>query len=246
MQIACDSCGATIPAADMNLQTLVARCRRCDSVFSFGGRITGGAAPAPRRRTPLPRGLKVEAGEPPLPSEPTNRTAARSDRGPLVITRRWFSPLHVFMLFFCLFWDGFLVLWYSIAVEGGAPVEMILFPLIHVGVGVGLTYSTLAGFLNRTVIRVADGMLSIRHGPLPWMGNRTIPTSDLRQLYIRRRVYRGKNGTSTKWELRADTTDDVTVKLLAGMASRDQAEYIEWAIEEHLGIEDDPRYSDGG
>lgn len=244
MQLTCDSCGAAIPAEDMNLSTLMAKCRRCDSVFSFGGRVAGGFAPPPRRRPPLPSGLKVESGEPPLPSEPTYRTAPSSDRGPLVITRRWFRFVHVFTLFFSLFWSALLAGWYQSAIAGGAPVEMLFFPILHVSVGVGLFYSSIAGMINRTIIRVADGMLTIRQTPLPWFGNRSIPVNDLRQLYVRRRIHRNKNGTYSRWELLADTKDDATIKLLSSLDDRDQAEYIEWAIEEHLGIEDDPSYAE--
>ncbi len=38
---------------------------------------------------------------------------------------------------------------------------MILFPLLHVGIGAGLTYYTLAGFLNRTIVEVSHEGLTI-------------------------------------------------------------------------------------
>jgi hypothetical protein len=244
VQLTCDSCGAEVPADDMNLSTLTAKCRRCDSVFSFGGRLAGGFAPPPRRRPPLPSGLKVESGAPALPSEPTYRTAPAIDPGPLVITRRWFRFLHLYTLFFAIVWNAILAAWYQSALAGDAPLETLVFPILHVAVGVGLAYSSIAGLINRTVIRVAGGMLTIRHAPLPWRGRRSVPVVDLRQLYVRRRVHRGKNGAYTTWDLLADTKDDSTVKLLSGSSDREQAEYIEWAIEQHLGIEDDPRYAE--
>ncbi len=239
MKLSCESCGALIPADDINLERLVAKCRHCDSVFSFDGRLAGRVAP--RRRPPLPKGLAIEKGEPPLPSEPTYRTAPVAERGPLEITRRWFRPHHLGLLFFCVFWDGFLVVWYSLGSLMHVPLLFFIFPLLHVAVGLGLTYSTLAGLVNRTFIGVADGSLSIRHAPLPWFGNRSIPVEHLRQLYVRDRVSRGQSGNSTtRWELLAETGDDRTLELVTGLPDRDQAEYLEWAIEEHLGIEDEP------
>jgi hypothetical protein len=66
----------------------------------------------------------------------------------LKIRRRWFSLKYVPLAFFCVAWDAFLVFWYAMALgEKGAPWIMVVFPIAHVAVGLGLTYSTLAGFL---------------------------------------------------------------------------------------------------
>lgn len=35
MKIHCPSCNAAIPAADIHLETAMAKCRQCDAVFSF-------------------------------------------------------------------------------------------------------------------------------------------------------------------------------------------------------------------
>src|SRR5690606_5247899 len=77
--------------------------------------------------------------------------------GGLVFTRRWFQPVFLFLAFFCLMWDGFLVVWYGIAfatlgTAKGPGLMMFVFPLIHVAVGVGLTYYTICGFFNRTEV----------------------------------------------------------------------------------------------
>ena len=240
MRISCDSCGAPIPAGDVNIERLVAKCRRCDSVFAFGSRL--GHAPAPRVRPPLPRGIRIESGEPPLPREGGYRSAPSAERGPLVISRRWFRMHHVFMLFFTIFWDGFLVVWYSTGIASGAPLEMLLFPLLHVAVGIGITYGVLMGLINRTTIRVEAGTLTVRHGPLPWFGNLTIDATRLRQLYLRRQNHRTKNGGSySTWRVLAETDTLEALPIVGKLHDRDQAEYIEWAIEGHLGIEDDAR-----
>lgn len=238
VQLFCKSCGSPVPAADVHLERLVAKCRRCNAVFAFGAHL-GRAAPAPRRRPPLPRGLRVESGEPPLPAEGGYRTAAVRERGPLVITRRWFRPLHLFLLVFAMVWDGFLVSWYAAVARTGGSIEM-LFPLLHVAAGVAVTYAAVTGLVNRTVLRVEGGKLSVRHGPLPWIGNVEIETARLRQLYVRRRMHHTKNGTYYTWSVQADTDDFETITLLARLHDREQAEYIEWAVEAHLGIEDDP------
>jgi len=102
------------------------------------------------------------------------------EAGGLTLVYAWFRPMYVFLLFFCIFWDGFLVFWYRTALAHPSPGSIALwFPLIHVGVGVGITYSTIAGFLNRTRVSVDAGEVTIRHGPVPWIGNRKIPAAAL-------------------------------------------------------------------
>jgi hypothetical protein len=244
MQLSCASCGAKIPAADVSLERLVAKCRQCDAVFSFAANV-GRAASPPQARPPLPPGIRIEKGEPPLPDSPTYRSVGRPhDPGPLVITRRWFQFHHLFLLFFCIAWDSFLVFWYTVGAASGGPWIMFVFPLAHVAVGVGLTYSTVAGLLNRTTIRVADGVLEVKHGPIPWRGNLRVPVAALRQLYLRTTTHRGKNGVSHTWDVRAETEDQASIALVSKLPRRDQAEYIEWAIEQHLGIEDQPGYDE--
>ena len=55
------------------------------------------------------------------------------------IVRRWFGPQVIFMTLFAVAWDVFLVFWYSMA-GGSGNLMMLLFPLIHVAVGIGITY----------------------------------------------------------------------------------------------------------
>lgn len=244
MQLSCASCGAKIPAADVSLARLVAKCRQCDVVFSFAANV-GRAASPPQARPPLPSGIRIEKGEPPLPDSPTYRSVGKPrDSGSLVITRRWFQFYHLFLIGFTIAWNSILMLWYAIGFTSDAPWMMLVLPLAHVAVGVGLTYSTLAGLLNRTTIRVADGMLEVKHGPIPWRGNVRVPVAALRQLYLRRTEHRGESGVSHTWDVRAETEDEASIALVSRLSQREQAEYIEWAIEQHLGIEDHPGYDE--
>jgi hypothetical protein len=155
----------------------------------------------------------------------------------LRILRRWFSAKVFGLLFFCLFWDGFMVVWFSIAIKQRIW-PMAAFGSIHGLVGVGLTYFTLAGFLNTTTITVINGLLQIRHAPMPVPGNRQIKADSLRQLYTNRIVHHGKNGTSISYELRAQTNDGRDEKVLGNLDSENQSLFIEQEIEEFLGIKD--------
>jgi hypothetical protein len=153
---------------------------------------------------------------------------------------RWFSPGFIFLAIFALFWDGFLVFWYSIATSQEAPLMMLLFPVVHVAVGIGVTYTALAGFYNRTLVCVGGGKLTIRHTPLPWPGNRELQAADLTQLYSEERIIRSRNGVQLKYQLNAITRENRKVALLRNLTAPDQVRFLERTIEESLGITNAP------
>jgi len=162
------------------------------------------------------------------------------DHGTYVeIVRRWFGPMTLAMTVFVLDWNGFLAAWYGAATEGGGLVEL-LFPIGHVGVGVGLTYWVVAGWINKTRIMIGDGLVGVRHGPIPWFGNRDFELADLAQVYVIERTHTSKNGTSTSYELRAMTKAGRDVKLASGFKRSEEALYLEHLIEKHAGIVDRP------
>jgi len=243
MNLACMKCGQAIVAEDINLDRLLAKCRHCNTVFDFSAQLgRGEGTGAPEARTlqrrraavPLPPGLRVLDDETSAAGQPYRIGASRPTV--LRIERRWFSASrHVFMLFFCIAWDAFLVFWYSHATKGGWL--FVVFPIAHVAVGVGMTYSVLAGFLNRSIISVDGEGLSVRHGPLPWRGNRTIPRASLAQLFCEHVVSQSSDGTSNSYHLSA-IVDGKKIRLLSNLAAPDQALYVEQRIEERLGIVD--------
>ncbi|MFC5528700.1 hypothetical protein [Cohnella yongneupensis] len=157
--------------------------------------------------------------------------------GELVISRRWFSSKVFFLLFFAIFWDVFLFSFYKQLLSGDSvPTMAALFPLLHVGVGIGITYSVITGFVNKTVISVSPDLLGIRHTPLPWRGNRTLHRSDFIQLYVEE--VRQKNSVS--YRLNAVLNNHKKLKLLSGIYDRSQAVFFEKEIEKYMGIQDEP------
>ena len=229
MQINCKQCGHEIPAADVNIDALIAKCSVCNAVFGFADDVDKGEASRGRR----PRRAKV-----PLPPRFSVNETGRG----LQIVHRWWRPMFIFLAFFCVMWFGFLAAWYAMAMATESPVFFLLFPLIHVAIGIGLGYFTLAGFVNRTVIDVNGQALRIRHGPLPWFGNRTIPSDSLDQLYVIRRAHsaRQTHGTQFSYDVRAVNKRGEQLKVLEHLAEPEQALYIEQAVEDRLGIENLP------
>src|SRR5258706_16415190 len=72
----------------------------------------------------------------------------------LEIIRKWFGKQFIFLTAFAIFWDGFLFFWYSNAVTRGNLVAL-LFPVLHLGVGFGLTYYVIAVWFNRSTFMSA-------------------------------------------------------------------------------------------
>jgi hypothetical protein len=225
MQLHCRSCGKPIPAQDVNIELGIAKCLACNAVFNFLDEVKPG--PGVRPRVGLPKRFTVENWGPEL-----------------VITRRWFSHKVWFLMFFCTFWDGFLVMWYSMAFRelfagkmGGMIWVMILFPLLHVAAGVGLTYFAASLLVNRTTIRVAVGQLTVRHSPLPWPGNCQLFTTDIKQLFCIETHTRGHH-YNVSYSVMALKQDDTRVSLVNTLEELDQAVFIEQQVELHLKIPD--------
>ncbi len=243
MKIDCPECCAHILAEDLDLPTSMAKCRNCNSVFSFAEKMRAppafGIPPQASRdkmRAPRPDGLQIqETGF--NPAEPGYRDAPHKG-GSITVTRRWFAPQFIFFAFFCVAWDGFLFFWYSnvIGSPGPVPFIMAIFPIAHVAAGVGLTYYTIAGFLNSTTIRLDASSLTVRHAPLPWKGNHNVPREDIKQLYCEHEVSQGKNGPNHSYYLSAVLVNESKVRLASMPA--DQARYIEELLEERLGVVD--------
>ena len=230
MQLHCQTCHSPLRAEDVRLDIAVAKCHVCDAVFDLSGRKDPGQPVVPAR----PKLVRAKAAVPPRFHVEEQGTSTR-------ISWRWFSAKHLMMLAFCVFWDGFLFFWYGTALTAkNPPLIMLLFPLLHVGVGVWLTYTTLAGLLNRTDIDVNRTELTLRHGPLPWPGNQTLPGRSLAQLYVEEVIKQRKNGQTTEYHLLAVDREGRKVKLLTNLDEKDQALYLEQLLERRLGIEDAP------
>jgi hypothetical protein len=153
------------------------------------------------------------------------------------ITRRWFHPIAVFLAFFAAFWIGLLATFYGMATGSGAPLPVLLFPLLHVVVGVALAYGALAMFVNRTVVRAEAGTLTVRHGPLPWRPGPTLAVSEVSQVFTREDASKKNQGSPT-YSVWAVRRDGGRVRLAGTIPSADSALFLEQAVERHLKIAD--------
>jgi hypothetical protein len=227
MQLHCRYCAAEIPAANINLDNLVAKCANCNAVYSIAGELglASGekdktvAAPL-RAEVPMPQGIEI-----------------KDEFDKLVIRRAWYSCMALPMLFFTVFWNGFMLMWFGISISMGAW-QMALFGTLHGAIGVYLAYTTLASFLNATTITVTSDQLEIRHHPVPMPGSKTLFASEIVQLFCVQHVSRGsKGGTTISYQVNAIMQDQRRENLLKGLTNIEQALYIEQEIERYLRIE---------
>jgi len=181
---------------------------------------------------PEPSGTPLEA---PLP----DHIQLSHDGANLVLDVRWFRPYHLFLLLFTVFWCGFLVFWYGMALRQPSPSNVMLwFPLIHVVVGVGLAYSTLAGLVNRTRVTVGSGAVDVRIGPLPWLGAKRVEANEITQVFGEEVRTQTRSGTNSSYRVNVITPQNRKLVLVSGLAGADMALYIEQEIEKVLGITD--------
>lgn len=222
MRVQC-RCGNDVSGVNIDLVRSVAKCDRCGEVFNCASQIASIATSgAPERPVfSLPQGMTV-----------------RQDTMDLILTRRWFSPVVIGMAFFCVFWDGFMIFWYTIAITKH-QWAMAAFGSLHALVGVALTYGVMAGFLNATEIRVGQGMLKISHGPLPVPGDKKISSAEIEQLYTKQCLSHSEHGTSISYQVCAKTNQGKEMALISNVSQQDHALYIEQQIERRLHIRDE-------
>ena len=217
----CPSCASSLRAEDLDQSRGIITCSYCRALMTVPESLGISPPPPPKPQVPLP-----------------DRISLKETMHGLEVRRRWFTPAALFLLFFCLIWDSFLISWYTVALRPGAPLLMLVFPLFHVAIGVSLTYWTLATLFNTTVVSVERGDLKVSHGPLPWAGRIRVPAVDLSQLYCKEKVRHGKNGPRYSYEVWGALSNGASRKLVAAGLGKEQALFIEQEIERVLGFKD--------
>jgi hypothetical protein len=253
MQIECPQCGAAISAQDVDLGLRVGKCQTCDQIISVADqleRIADNHVGSPHSFT----STSGNSPERPLVPQPASLLIEETGDS-LEIRKRWFNPAVLFLLVFCLIWDGFLVVWYLMVLGFGfvnGPPGLIglvfaVFPLGHVAIGIGLTYFCTASFLNTTTMTVREGSLSLRHGPLYWPGNLTLVTDDIEQLYATRTGdYSHPGRISVAGRLMAVMSDGKEQAVWNSESDLAVLRCIEERVELFLGIEPHPVAGEAG
>jgi hypothetical protein len=139
----------------------------------------------------------------------------------------------------CFLWNSFLVGFYWLALTSGDRFFMwlsVIFCAPHVALGLLFVYATLALFLNRTVIKATSEFITVRHGPLPWWGNRSLPLDELEGLYCYKHTR--KDSVSVWYSVNALTKGAKKVELVTDLHKVAEALFIKQELERWLKIDD--------
>jgi hypothetical protein len=155
--------------------------------------------------------------------------------GQCTITLPWFKPMAWFLVVFCLFWNGFLLFW----MLAPTPIFFKLFAIIHVAVGVGLTWYTISLFVNTTTVKIDHQTLQISSSPLwlPGYGLTTLQRSELKQIYIREHIATNKGNTRVSYQLYALNHQLQSKKLPISHEDAEQMFFIKHKVEHYFNIQ---------
>jgi hypothetical protein len=176
-------------------------------------------------------GIQV-AGEP-LPV-PTNVVCDKqADR--VTLSRRWFSWTSVLMAPICILFDSAVIGTCALTARGDLALLALILLLPGILLALWISYYALARFVNRTVVTLTTGGLSIRHGPLPWPGNRSFPIHHVKEFCCEKRTSRDYAGqVSESYTLSAVLEDGRRVDLLRKIGSPAAAHILEQQVTNRL------------
>lgn len=242
MKIACSTCAKEIPVEDINLDRMLAKCRSCNSIMDI----------SPQVGNPAQALFPVMGSG----SDPSPAPALEVERGGdgLVIVRRWNRKHATPMLLFSGLWIAIVTvvgagILYGTrqtlartGPSGYAGLLLTFSPFILIGLGTG--YGALGLYLNRTTIRLLDRELSVSHGPVPWLGGRSVDADQIKNLSCRQYIaYIQNRIPQYRFLIEAGRRDGRPVRLVKGIDHLGQALELKALLEKKLGIEGRPTES---
>lgn len=220
----CVECGSPVPASDININTTLAKCTNCNSIFDFEDEVKKWDRNRPEIF--MPDGLEVLKLQSELDMQ-VSWLRTKSKRG--------FS----FLTFFTFVWNLILLPVAFVAIMNG-DIGTLMGMSLHLIVGLGLIGHLASVFVNTTDIIVDKHHLEIKHRPikLPFFKSHKIPSKDIKQLYVTKYVSSRTNGNPNyAYGLYAILHSGRKVAILKGM-NRETQLYIEQEIENYLEIKD--------
>jgi hypothetical protein len=146
----------------------------------------------------------------------------------------WYKHTAWFLLFFAMFWNGFLFFAMS-----SAPVGAILFMMLHLGAGIAITWYMICLFLNQTIVNIDHEGFSITTTPLffPGFGNVTVHKDEFAQVYVKEKVRANRRSTTINYTISLLDHEGRTRSLPFSCDDPEQALFIKAKIETFMGIQ---------
>lgn len=219
--LTCPKCNHFINGDDINIEKTIARCHHCHHVFGFAHDSQTGKLVEEQL---MPEGVETLK----LKSE-------------LDIRLNWLKTTSKggrnFMTLFTFMWNLILLPFVLMILLTG-NWSILLFISLHLAVGLGLLWYTLAVYFNKSSLTISERNLRIRSLPIPLPTFRStdLEVADIEQLYVSKYTASTTNGVPNyAYALYAIMKDGKKISLLRGM-NRETQRYIEREIESYLGI----------
>lgn len=227
LDLECEKCGSEIDGSNININSSLAKCGNCNSVFSIKEDHFFQHDRKGRPEMIMPEGTDV---------------LELNDS--LDIRLNWLKSYSKgalgFITFFAAIWNGAIFFMAGVAMNSGG-FSSILPMGLHLLVGLGLIYYLATVYLNYTDIIVNEEYVEIDHRPIknPFIRSKRIESDEIDQLYVSKYVASTTNGKPNyAYALYAILkTNGRKVKLIKGM-NRETQLYLEQEIERYLRISD--------
>jgi hypothetical protein len=187
----------------------------------------------------LPRRALAEQQAPrrSLLSRPRKVTIEKRGQS-LDVTWYWFTWVSLLLALFaticmCSWCDMFQEM-IKVDWTGGVDLGSAFLILGFLAFVMGLVYLTLVGSINHSRLRATPGVITVRHGPMPWRRGAKVPTSDLEQLYCER----VGDSESPSYSLCAVLKGGHKQVLLPNLNTPTTAVFIEQQVESWLKLPD--------
>lgn len=141
------------------------------------------------------------------------------------ITQKWFSWSLIIPFLFCIAW-----FYISITMVSNGNLVPPAF-----GIGIIIIYFLMAGFLNRTIIKINNSEITVQHTPVPcpFYGNHKIDSSDLIQAVLQEFHRKGKRCC----RVNALFKNNQKTTLLSDL-TKEEADFIAKKIENYLKLKE--------
>lgn len=221
--LACASCGASFRAADLDVSSQVAACHACGAVLDLKSRTAADDAQLEKLTRPGP--APVPMPEHFVVTDSNSRFEVRWSWGQ--------PPMRL------VFGIASIISIVSIFVFPLVVPALAAFRAFEVLIALPVLYMTAAQFLNSTSVALDRGVLSVKHGPLPWLGNGSWTRQELAQLYCEA-LPGERRQQPDAYRLCGLLRDARRITLVTHVRDRAQVQWLEQTFERRLEIVDVP------
>ena len=225
-EVECNLCGKKIESNNVNIDTSLAKCEQCSSIFS----IKETAFEERRRGHPIflvPDGTEMLKLITKMEISTSWLKASKKDK--------------IKFDFIMTFTFGFISTLALTAGFLGSSIFVVLMASFFMLISIFLTYNFLANLINKTIIKIENKVLSITHTPLKLLGQKqhNIPVDQIKQLYVKEYMTnRSVNDVRLKaYGIYLKHSNGEEIKLIDEM-NRETSLYLEQEIEEFISIKD--------